>query len=92
MPEPLIAIENIPVTKKNIILLSPDKNPTLKIVLPNGLSLMKFKATKNELDPKEGELKINIVGTCSINEWMGNITPQIIIKDYEITYQCSYYF
>ena len=92
MPEPLIAIENIPVTKKNITLLSPDKNPTLKIVLPNGLSLMKFKATKDELDPKEGEFKINIVGTCAINEWMGNITPQIIIKDYEITYRCSYYF
>lgn len=46
--EPLIAIENVCVTKNMITLLSRDKNPTIKIQLPNGVSCIKFKSSEAE--------------------------------------------
>ena len=93
--EPYIAIENIKITPDNIKLMSEDKNPTLKIELPSGVSLIKFKSSKEEfeiLKPKEGYKSINIVGRCEINVWNGKIYPQIIIKDYEIISYSKFYF
>ena len=62
---------------------------TLKITLPNNVSLMKFNATDDECykleNFTEAYLSLNIVGKCHKNEWMGNVTPQIFIEDYEIT-------
>ena len=46
--EAFVAIENINVDSENIILMSRDKNPTLKITLPNGTSLIKFKSNEEE--------------------------------------------
>lgn len=93
--EPLIAIENIKITD-NIQLMSKDKNPTLKITLPNGLSLIKFKSSEEEyqslLSKNNTYLTINIVGKCEQNVWGGNVSPQIIIEDYEINHQLNYYF
>ena len=40
----------------------------------------------------EGDIELSIVGTCEANEWNGNINPQIIIKDYEITRRVPYDF
>ena len=40
--EPLVAIEKLKITKNMITLLSPDKNPTLRITLPNKINIMKF--------------------------------------------------
>lgn len=93
--EPLIAVENIKITD-NIQLMSKDKNPTLKITLPNGLSLIKFKSSEEEyqslLSKNNTYLTINIVGKCEQNIWGGNVSPQIIIEDYEINHQLNYYF
>ena len=93
--EPLMAIENISVTKDNLKLMSPDKSPTLKITLPNGTSLIKFKASSEEYENLYSELgcvKINIVGKCEENVWNGIINPQIIVEDYEIVGKTEYYF
>lgn len=93
--EPYIAIENIKITSDNIYLMSPDKNPTLKITLPNGVSCIKFKSSKEEyenLKPDTGCNIINLVGRCERNEWNGNINAQIIINDYEIVKSQKYYF
>lgn len=93
--EPYIAIENIKITPDNIKLMSEDKNPTLKIELPSGVSLIKFKSNKEEfktLKPEEGYISINIVGRCEANVWNGKIYPQIIIKDYEIISYSKFYF
>lgn len=94
--EPLICLENITITKDNLTLMSPDKNPTLKIKLPNGTELIKFKSSKEELDYLlENELgysTINVVGKCERNIWGGNITPQILIEDYEVIKRMGYYF
>ena len=32
----------------------------------------------------QDDFKMNIVGKCSLNEFNGKVTPQIIIEDYEI--------
>ena len=93
--EPYIAIENIKVTKDNLKLLSADKNPTLKISLSNGIDLIKFGSSKEEYEnllSSFGYIKINVVGRCGQNNWMGNISAQILVEDYEITEECKYYF
>ena len=93
--EPLIVIENLNVHKDNISLMSADKNPTLKIQLNNGVSLIKFKFSKEEFETlkrEEGSIIMNIVGKCAINEWNGRITPQLLIEDYEVIGAQKYYF
>lgn len=92
--ESLIGIKNIIVTKQNLTLMSPMKNPTLKITLPNKVALIKFHASDEEYDSliSNGYIKINIVGTCEINEYNGRVTPQIMIKEYEITEISEYDF
>lgn len=93
--EPLIAIERVKVYKDNVRLMSADKNPTLKITLPNGMSLIKFRSSKEEFDSFDSNLgcvTINIVGKCERNIWNGIVNPQIIIEDYEIVGKTEYYF
>ena len=76
--EPFIAIEHINIHGGNVTLMSPDKSPTLKITLPNGTSLIKFKSSKEEyekLNSEVGCITINIVGKCERNIWNGIVTP-----------------
>ena len=85
--EPLIVIENIKVNLVNCKLMGKTTNPTLKIELSNGVSLIKFGSSKEEYEllcPKDGCSYITIVGTCNINEWQGNRYPQVMIKDFTI--------
>lgn len=96
LEEPLIVIENIKITKDNIALLG-SKIKNLKITLPNGLTAIKFFAKQDDYDSmvpdfENGYKTISILGTCSLNEFMGKITTQIEIKDYEITNDTKYYF
>ena len=93
--EPFVAIEHINVYAGNVVLMSPDKSPTLKITLPNGTSLIKFKSSQEEYEKLHSEvgcITINIVGKCERNIWNGMVTPQIIIEDYEIVGEQKYYF
>ena len=93
--ESLIMIKNISISINNIQLMAADKNPTIKITLPNGIELLKFKSSKEEYEilcPKSGCIKINIIGKCDKNTWNGLTKPQIIIEDYEITDKLKYYF
>ena len=68
----------------------------MKITLPNKVSLMKFNATDKECEMLENQtgayIQMDIVGKCNKNEWLGNITPQIFIEDWEITGQGKYLF
>lgn len=93
--EPYIALENVKVYKDNVFLMSPDKSPTLKILLPNGTSIIKFKSSKEEYEQLKtdlGCLTLNIVGRCEENMWNGSIAPQIIVTDYEVIGTEQYYF
>ena len=90
-----IAVEGIKLNKNNCLLMSPDKKPTLKILLPNGISAIKFGSSKEEherLCSDLGCVTINIVGKCSKNYWNGIISPQIIIEEYSIVNEMKYYF
>ena len=93
--EPFVAIEHINVYAGNVTLMSPDKSPTLKITLPNGTSLIKFKSSQEEYEKLRSEtgcVTINVVGKCERNIWNGVVSPQIIIEDYEIVGEQKYYF
>ena len=81
--EPYIAVEEIHVNSNNLQLKSKDKNPTIKITLPNGLELLKFKSSQEEYDELLNTV-IDVVGTCSASTWMGRTTPQLFIEAYNI--------
>jgi single-stranded DNA-specific DHH superfamily exonuclease len=94
MPESKVGIKNLKITKDNISLKSADKNPTLCISLPE-CEIIKFGSSKEEyesLRQEDGFTTINLVGTCGKNEWMGTVTPQIMLEDYEIVNSSKYYF
>ena len=92
--EAMVVIKGIKVTSNNIKLMSANKNPTIKITLQNGTSLIKFGASQAEFESlkSSGYTEIDVIGTCAINEWQGMITPQILIKDYEVVGKQDYYF
>ena len=92
--EAMVVIKGIKITSNNITLMSANKNPTIKITLQNGTSLIKFGASQSEFESlkSSGYTEIDVIGTCAINEWQGMITPQILIKDYEVVGKQDYYF
>lgn len=91
--EPKVAITNINITKDMLVML--EKGPTLKINLPSGITVIKFRSSEEEYKSLYSDLgcvKINVVGTCEINSWGGRQLPQITIVDYEIVGRTAYYF
>lgn len=93
--EPLIAIEHLNIHAGELQLMSRDKNPTLKITLPNGMSLIKFRSSEEEYESlysETGCVTINLIGKPEQNIWNGIISPQIMIEDYEIVDKKKYYF
>ena len=93
MDEPYMMIEDLVVTN-DMVNIYEKKTNTLKITLPNGLALIKFNITDDERDMFKGDgcIRLNIVGQCRKNEWMGNVSAQMEIKDYDIITQSKYYF
>lgn len=93
--EPLIVIENLAVTKDMITLMARDRNPTLKIQLPNGVACIKFKSSDEELQSlysENGCVNINLVGRSEVNRYYNSVTPQLLVMDYEIINRQEYYF
>lgn len=89
MDEPFIIIEDLFVTSDMVTLMSPDKKPTLKITLKNGVSLIKFNSSQEEYEKflsakSYCSKKVTLVGRCNKNEWNGWVSPQILIEDYNI--------
>lgn len=95
--EPLVMIEHVALTKNDIQLLGKG---TLKITLPgHETSCIKFGAEdiynnlmQNFVSNPDAIIFVNIIGTCAINEFRGNVSPQIKIKDYEVTGVQDWYF
>lgn len=84
IPESLVVIENIPLSENNVILMSPDKNPTLKIQC-GPVSIIKFKSSQEEWEKFiQPNTLVTIIGKCNKNEWMGKISPQILVEDFEL--------
>lgn len=93
--EALVAIKHLKVTP-DMVTIYDKKSLTIKIQLPNNISIMLFNATetdcKNLQTKNTGYVELDIIGTCQRNEWMDNITPQIFITEYQITDSHKYFF
>lgn len=60
-------------------------HPTLKIDLGNGVSAIKFKSSEEEWEKFcDSNKTLTFVAKCNRNEWNGNVSPQLIVEDYEL--------
>ena len=82
MPASQVAIENIDLSQCQIRLCGT-KNNTLRMILPNGLVLVKFGIDE---DQYEELLQPNTYMTCIVspskNEWQGQVSGEGFIDDY----------
>lgn len=84
MQQPLIHIKDINLNINDIQIIGKNKD-TIKFE-KFGITYIKFKAKDlieklNQI--QYSNIKISLIGKTNINEWMGNITPQIIIESLE---------
>lgn len=84
MEEPQIVLKEVPVRNVTTELLSPDKNPTLRITLPNGIQIIKFKSSMREKDWFNRMYKFTIVGRCSKNEYYDSPRAEIVVDDWDV--------
>lgn len=83
--EPLILIEKIEVPTDRVYLLGEKKN-TIKIETDE-VDFIRFKSNEeiyNDMVDWKTEVKLNIIGRASINEYNGKLTGQIMVEDWEI--------
>ena len=83
--EPFVAVKKLNVSKSQVSVYHKKDN-TIKISTPAGVDLMIFKATEAqcELFTSNEAVVITLVGRCNENVWMGKVTPQIFIEDYQV--------
>jgi single-stranded-DNA-specific exonuclease len=92
--ESYVAIDGLKITSE-MVTVYRKKNNTLKITLPNKLSVMLFNAPDDlceKLENTQGYVEMDIVGKANKNEYMGWVTPQIFIEEYAITGESRYNF
>ena len=90
--ESLVAIQGLQISKDMLTMMASN---TLKISLPNGISIIKFHMPDEEykkLWSENGYIEIDAVCRCNKNEWNGNISAQLLLEDYEIKSECAYIF
>ena len=87
LTEPLIAITNIKISDDSIQWIGNDKK-TLKLVFPGRkTNMIKFHVKNKEkelLNSQGGVLTLTAIGKCTLNHFNGNVTPQIMLEDFEI--------
>ena len=84
IPESLVVIKDICLAPNMITLMSPDKNPTLKIQIGE-VSVIKFKSSQEEYEQFcQEDMVLTAVCKCNINEWNNNVYPQLLIEDFEL--------
>lgn len=85
IPESKVVIEDICLDSSMITLMGVDKNrPTLKIRIGN-VDVIKFKSSHEEYEQfcKE-DMVLTAICKCQVNEYLGNVSPQLIIEDFEL--------
>ena len=80
---PVFVIKDAQIFAKDVQLMGRNKEH-LKFKI-GGVDCVKFFATDliNEIG-EAGSFTITILGKANLNNWMGNITPQLMIEDYEV--------
>lgn len=89
IPESLIAIQDLKITS-DMVTIYNKRGYTIKISLQNDVSLMLFQAKEEDCQKLQNynkNITINVVGKCNKNEWLGMVSPQIFIEQYEIINQ-----
>jgi single-stranded-DNA-specific exonuclease len=83
-PAPLIHVHKMKVSPSNIRIMGAIAD-TLKIEV-NGVPYLKFHAKEliEEIKQHTEPFEMEVVGKPNLNEWMGRVSPQIFIEDYEI--------
>jgi single-stranded-DNA-specific exonuclease len=83
-PQPFVYVYNIMVDPSNIRIMGANQD-TVKIEV-DGMPYIKFHAKDliEELKEHTGPFMMEIVGKPNLNEWMGRVSPQMFIEDYEI--------
>ena len=93
--QPFVAVKNLKITS-DMVTIYDKRGYTIKIETPSGVDILKFNATEEDCERLQtnntGFVEVNIVGRCSENEWMGNISAQIFMEQYEIIDSNKYYF
>ena len=81
---PLMCITDVKIKQSDIQVCGARKD-TLRFKY-NGITYIKFFATKDieKLQRCGDEFNLTIIGEGALNEWVGTVSPQIMIKDYEI--------
>lgn len=82
---------NFKITNSNFQIM---KSNTLKFNLLNGLSIIKFNGTEQDINnfTTTGYLQVNAICKCNANQWNGQVYPQLIMQDYEIIDSSKYFF
>lgn len=89
--EPYVAVKNLKITKDMVTFM---KGTTIKITLPNKVSLIKFNSTEEEYQQliSEGYVLADFVGKCAKNEWAGETFAQIKIEEFVVNRVAKYDF
>ena len=84
LSEPVIYINDINLTRNDIQIIG--KNADTVKFEKFGVTYIQFHAKQLIEDlAKYDDIKMEVIGRANINEWMGNITYQIMIEGYEVT-------
>lgn len=91
--EPLFAITNITLHRKDIYVQGKDNNSVAFEC--NGIKYVQFKMPEdapllqyvNSWGDPEDKITFDVVATCALNDYQGVLQPQCIIKDVQITEQ-----
>lgn len=83
-PEPKILVKDITLNKKDIRIVGAAKN-VINFTF-NNIKYVMFKAEKiiDEINGLDNKINLTVIGTPNRNEYMGNVSPQIMISDIEI--------
>ena len=85
---PLVAVEGVTVSTDEIAIMGKDKNSIS--FFADGVKYCKFKLSQDDEllelanEASGEEIKLNVVGECSINDYGGKRVAQMIIDDYEV--------
>lgn len=86
--EPLVAVEGVTVSTDEIAIMGKDKNSIS--FFADGVKYCKFKLSQDDEllqlanEASGEEIKLNVVGECSINDYGGKRVAQMIINNYEV--------
>lgn len=84
IPASQVAITDIDLSQCRLSLCG-QKNNTLRMVLPNGLVLVKFGIDEEIFDTLTGQnLFMSCIVTPTRNEWMGKVSGEGLIDDFKV--------